>query len=376
MIYMVAADVLRALGWEVVINEKENYWNIVLTNTNSSEDMPESHKSCLRGLLRGWLMEFNYEGGRQQVNIYKELHGLDPEDDRYSCLDTCVKRTDSNIPVYKLDDREIFVRRKDRFDRYVLAVPMPETKQESEDERTRKVIYGWIYTQPSQFFDGGFSKEEMLAWLEQGEKKPANKVGQVNNKLVPKFSVGQRIRHRSGEMPAFVIDRIEDDHYRGKNNESVSIVFQDDWELVEQKPAEWSEEDDQYLLVCKNALRKYQVTDKWDSNIISQWLDNKLKSLKDRVQPKQEWSEEDSYMLGQAIKCVNNSGKLDVSTEEIEDWLKSLKERALFPARRALIEEVCEWLDDHLDCYIVAQDFTIEYARLNNDLVEYIEEES
>lgn len=38
-----------------------------------------------------------------------------------------------------------------------------------------------------------------------------------------------------------------------------------------------------------------------------------------------EWSEEDSYMLAQAIKCVNNSGKLDVSTEEIEDWLKSLR---------------------------------------------------
>lgn len=123
---MVAADVLRALGWEVEINEKENYWNLVLTNTNSSEDMPESHKSCIRGLLRGWLMEFNYEGGRQQVNIYKDLHGLDPEDDRYSCLDTCVKRTDSNIPVYKLDDREIFVRRKDRFDRYVLAEPIDE----------------------------------------------------------------------------------------------------------------------------------------------------------------------------------------------------------------------------------------------------------
>lgn len=75
---MIAADVLRALGWEVEINEKDSYWNLVLTNTTSSMDMPESHKSCLRGLLRGWLMEFNYEGGRQQVNIYKDLHGLDP----------------------------------------------------------------------------------------------------------------------------------------------------------------------------------------------------------------------------------------------------------------------------------------------------------
>ena len=138
MIYMIAADVLRALGWEVEINEKDSYWNLVLTNTTSSEDMPQSHKSCLRGLLRGWLMEFNFEGGRQQVNIYKELHGLDPEDDRYSCLDTCVKRTDSNTPESELNDKEVFVRRKDRFDRYVFAEPIseyitirPSTEQES-----------------------------------------------------------------------------------------------------------------------------------------------------------------------------------------------------------------------------------------------------
>lgn len=126
LIYMIAADVLRALGWEVEIKEKDSYWNLVLTNTTSSEDMPQSHKSCLRGLLRGWLMEFNFEGGRQQVNIYKELHGLDPEDDRYSCLDTCVNRTDGNTPQSELADREVFVRRKDRFDRYVLAEEMGE----------------------------------------------------------------------------------------------------------------------------------------------------------------------------------------------------------------------------------------------------------
>lgn len=124
LIYIIAADVLRALGWEVEINEKDSYWNLVLNNTSSSKDMPESHKSCLRGLLRGWLMEFNYEGGRQQVNIYKELQGLDPEDDRYSCLDTCIKRTDSNTPQSELNDKEVFVRRKDRFDRYVLAEPV------------------------------------------------------------------------------------------------------------------------------------------------------------------------------------------------------------------------------------------------------------
>lgn len=134
---MIAADVLRALGWEVEIKEKDGYWNLVLTNTSSSEDMPESHKSCLRGLLRGWLMEFNFEGGHQQVNIYKELHGLNPEDDRYSCLDTCVNRRNVNTPQCYLADKEIFIRRKDRFDRYVLAEPVSEnitTRLSTEQE--------------------------------------------------------------------------------------------------------------------------------------------------------------------------------------------------------------------------------------------------
>jgi hypothetical protein len=88
-------------------------------------------------------MEFNFEGGRQQVNIYKELHGLDPEDDRYSCLDTCVKRTDSNTPEHDLDDKEIFVRRKDRFDRYVLTEPVVEdvtTKLTNDTKATLDTI--------------------------------------------------------------------------------------------------------------------------------------------------------------------------------------------------------------------------------------------
>ena len=167
---MIAADVLRALGWEVEINEKDSYWNLVLTNTTSSEDMPQSHKSCLRGLLRGWLMEFNYEGGRQYVNIYKELHGLDPEDDRYSCLDTCVKRVDSNTPEHDLDDKEIFVRRKDRFDRYVLAEPVAEditTKLSTEQEAaTRATI-----SKQSKTIDGLLGKVAQAAMEMKRVKK-------------------------------------------------------------------------------------------------------------------------------------------------------------------------------------------------------------
>ena len=168
LIYMIAADVLRALGWEVEIKEKDSYWNLVLTNTTSSEDMPESHKSCLRGLLRGWLMEFNYEGGRQQVNIYKDLHGLNPEDDRYSCLDTCVNRTDSNTPEHDLDDKEIFVRRKDRFDRYVLAEPATEGARqpvlEREDEANQPLTEQAAYDEYQERSKTSGDRAEQLAW--------------------------------------------------------------------------------------------------------------------------------------------------------------------------------------------------------------------
>ena len=56
----------------------------------------------------------------------------------------------------------------------VLEDILPELA-ESKDEKIRKAIYGWINTRPSLFFDDGFSKEEMLAWLEkQGEQKLTN----------------------------------------------------------------------------------------------------------------------------------------------------------------------------------------------------------
>ena len=62
----------------------------------------------------------------------------------------------------------------------------PELK-ESEDEKIRKVLIGWINLEPSTSFNDtfdGFSKEQILAWLEkQGEHNPADKAE-------PKFKIG------------------------------------------------------------------------------------------------------------------------------------------------------------------------------------------
>ncbi len=97
-----------------------------------------------------------------------------------------------------------------------------------------------------------------------------------------------------------------------------------------EKSAAWSEEDENYLQSAENAC-EYQYG-KNTSTIL--WL----KSLKDRVQPKQEWSKEDEKMLGSIIEDVDYIGefpdyptKLDCELKDESNakikWLKSLKNR-------------------------------------------------
>lgn len=89
----------------------------------------------------------------------------------------------------------------------------------------------------------------------------------------------------------------------------------------EQNPA-WSEEDDLYLLVCKNALAKYQTTDKWDANIISRWLENKLKSL--RPQPQWKPSEEQIQALEYQVHSTYKGSWQYRASKELLEQLKKL----------------------------------------------------
>ena len=97
-------------------------------------------------------------------------------------------------------------------------------------------------------------------------------------------------------------------------------------QLIDEEKSAWSEEDEQYLLVCKNALAKYQRTDKWDADIISHWLEDKIKTIKNRVQPqsKQEWSEEDERIYKSIIYSFAHNYPLTIQQQE---FVKSLKDR-------------------------------------------------
>ena len=90
-----------------------------------------------------------------------------------------------------------------------------------------------------------------------------------------------------------------------------------------QPKQEWSVDDEQYLLVCKNALAKYQTTDKWDAHIISHWLEDKLKSLRSQNR----WKPSDEQMLALEAKLTipPQSTAMTSALIELYQQLKKLR---------------------------------------------------
>ena len=190
-----------------------------------------------------------------------------------------------------------------------ISTKFPELK-ESEDERIRKEIISAVNIYCSEYSRGAKIREEMLAWLEKkGEQKQLKK--------------------------------------------------------IEQKTV-WSEED-KFNLSDIEAMIHTMKGDGLNADRLINWL----KSLKDRIhpqpQPKQEWSEKDLYMQKQAIKCVNNSGKLEVSTEEIEDWLKNM---CTYNPYKAVVESIAE-MCKHYDKATDLQDFYDNVKVKCKDAIDY-----
>ena len=130
-----------------------------------------------------------------------------------------------------------------------------------DDERLRKTTIAFL----KEFADKGYENAvECIDWLEkQGqqnfieEKSPAESLGispEKYEEIVNECIYGE-------ENPA--------DEVEPNLSNSAKIGMDEE--------SKWTEEDEQYLLVCKNALHKYQWSDKWDADIISKWLEDKLK---------------------------------------------------------------------------------------------------
>ena len=118
------------------------------------------------------------------------------------------------------------------------------------------------------------------------EKKELRKIEQKHVK-VPKFKVGDFIQFKGMGHTRYTIKEVCGlSHYINSCNKRMDMSYTDaNFELVEQKPAAWSEEDERMYTAIIFALAGFMGNeDKLD------WF----KSLKDRVQLKQEWKQENT----------------------------------------------------------------------------------
>ena len=181
----------------------------------------------------------------------------------------------------------------------------------------------------------------------QGEQKPAGKV-ELKFKVGDKIYLKPEYRMPDDDTPIAntvkEIRRVDDKHYRFDGS-YIFIEDQDKYELVEQKPeenkgnigeispnSEWSEEDETTKNNISHIIRQYDKISKrenepcWYIGDCLLWMQN----IKGRVQPKQEWSEEDEQHIDSLLKrldalCRNKFERTRFAISEDRDWLKSLR---------------------------------------------------
>ena len=161
------------------------------------------------------------------------------------------------------------------------------------------------------------------------EKKRENK---PDDKIEPIFKVGDTIHYKEEDtIFPMVIDRISGGYYECDGGKCcININFQDYYELVKQTST-LSEEDEEHvnslLKRLEGLCRKEFTTTRFAINEDEDWL----KSLKYRVQPKQELSKEDEIAIDDALWCCKQAASIAKDENDMgnawyaEHWLKTLK---------------------------------------------------
>ena len=183
------------------------------------------------------------------------------------------------------------------------------------------------------------------------------------DKVESKFKVGDIISNGISEVKIVSIGK---DNYTVTNGEIENhshagnwVVYfkdQDKWKLVEQKSS-WSEEDERMYRGLHNLIYSTPYCD--SRKELSDWFE----SIKDRVQLKKEWSEEDEkyssyicaaldayYRLREEKNNTSGQEKLDAAVEWIGNRLKSLKPKEFNPVieHRQKLDNIIDTAERHL----------------------------
>ena len=158
--------------------------------------------------------------------------------------------------------------------------------------------------------------------------------------------------------------------------------------VMPQSSHAWSEEDEliinKILCFCNDFERSFENSPLSRKEIKEdvKKIDNWLKSLKNRIQPKQEWSQNDIDMIDWLIRCCEKEheelcndkyGHQDIVSDlkrdcrKKWDWLESLKNRVAPQKQWKPSEEQLETLDYYIDADISNKDKEVLLG-LYNDL--------
>ena len=217
-----------------------------------------------------------------------------------------------------------------------LETLIPELKKsENEDERIRKALVKEFEKKVQNGFEwkDGISNNAVLAWLERlGEQKPKAKY------IYPKFRIGDVISQKhpdlgtitytivgfNEEMPDYLVD--------GGSVPSCSIgidYIDKNFTLVNKKSSGWHGGDDEKLI--NNVIEL--INDGSLDGDEKDFYIEKLESLKERVQSKQEWTEEDEQTVRFYEAYTNNQvgdwpqNKVLEMKSKFNDWVKKVKYR-------------------------------------------------
>ena len=196
-----------------------------------------------------------------------------------------------------------------------------------------EVYNGNLYPATQQQKEALFNAMKEAGYEWDAEKKELKKIEQ-KPVTIPKFRIGDKVK--KGHL-TFTIEDIDNDSYKmvayDKNGhkgctEFVAIGYEDKYGLVEQKPAEWSEEDKGILLSVKcvidNVWHQKGLDDYSEKELEEMWY--WLDTIWQKVEYSEEWSEEDEKLLEDAIHVVKTrDNAYGQETSKTQDWLKSLR---------------------------------------------------
>jgi hypothetical protein len=185
----------------------------------------------------------------------------------------------------------------------------PELKGESEDERISKEIIKYLeQTVPHHHRDEVLKSKEWTAWLEkQGEKESDPRYKYLKELLasdnIYQMAMNDYMVQEAKTKAINALSELEIGKLLGIEKQG------------EQKPAAWSEEDDNCLLTIiaefSKCAGKSVSKDEWMR------CNDFLNSPKNKVQPKVEWSKEDEANLNEALSYIKD--------DALKEFIKSLR---------------------------------------------------